>query len=37
MDITLDKVAVESSYPADADTAACFEESNGDVRSVTCP
>lgn len=32
MDITLDEVAIESYYPADAGSAAYFEESNSDVR-----
>ncbi|WP_369230638.1 helix-turn-helix domain-containing protein [Streptomyces sp. R21] len=31
MDITLDEVAIESYYPADAESAAYFEGPNGDV------
>ncbi|MFE1834095.1 helix-turn-helix domain-containing protein [Streptomyces sviceus] len=37
MDITLDEVAIESYYPADAESAAYFEQSNGDVQSAACP
>ncbi|WP_329253986.1 helix-turn-helix transcriptional regulator [Actinoallomurus sp. NBC_01490] len=32
MDITLDEVAIESYYPMDAESAAYFEESVGDVK-----
>lgn len=35
MDITLDEVAIESYYPADAESAAYFEEPDGEVRSPT--
>ncbi|MEX1651855.1 helix-turn-helix transcriptional regulator [Streptomyces pseudovenezuelae] len=34
MDITLDEVAIESYYPADAESAAYFEGSRGDVRAA---
>ncbi|MCD7438616.1 helix-turn-helix transcriptional regulator [Streptomyces lincolnensis] len=37
MDITLDEVAIESYYPADAESAAYFEGSNGDVRAAAHP
>jgi transcriptional regulator with XRE-family HTH domain len=37
MDITLDEVAIESYYPADAESAAYFEEPNGDVRAAAYP
>jgi len=37
VDTTLDEVAIESYYPADAESAAYFEESNGDVRTAACP
>ncbi|MGW2379656.1 MmyB family transcriptional regulator [Streptomyces sp. NPDC001658] len=37
MDITLDEVAIESYYPADAESAAYFEGSNSDVRAAAHP
>ena len=37
MDITLDEVAIESYYPADAETAAYFTKSDGDARADNQP
>ncbi|MGQ4382547.1 helix-turn-helix domain-containing protein [Streptomyces sp. SAS_270] len=37
MDITLDEVAIESYYPADAESAAYFEASDGGARATACP
>lgn len=37
MEITLDEVAIESYYPADAESASYFEESNSDVRPTSYP
>ena len=37
MDITLEEVAIESYFPADAESAAYFEEPNGDVRAAGFP
>ncbi|MEV0408178.1 helix-turn-helix transcriptional regulator [Actinoallomurus sp. NPDC050550] len=37
MDITLDEVAIESYYPADAETAAYFTKSGADAQAGTWP
>jgi transcriptional regulator with XRE-family HTH domain len=37
MDITLDEVAIESYYPADAESGAYFEQSKGDFEQPPCP
>ncbi|KAB2343796.1 helix-turn-helix transcriptional regulator [Actinomadura rudentiformis] len=37
MDITLHEVAIESYYPADAESAAFFEGSHSDVRAAALP
>jgi hypothetical protein len=37
VDITLDEVAIESYYPADAESAAYFTESGGDARADEQP